>query len=138
MAIYFLGNYQVDPTIKNIFSIDSYISVVTTLVLLMGIVFELPIIIYFLARFGIITAAFMIKNRKYAIVVILIVAAVITPTTDIFTQMLVAIPLWVLYEVSIIVAKRVEKNVLLFLHKILSQIYYTCKSYRFRWLLKFK
>ena len=110
MAIYFLGNYQVDPTIKNIFSIDSYISVVTTLVLLMGIVFELPIIIYFLARFGIITAAFMIKNRKYAIVVILIVAAVITPTTDIFTQMLVAIPLWVLYEVSIIVAKRVEKK----------------------------
>lgn len=98
----------------------------------MGIVFELPIIIYFLARFGIITAAFMIKNRKYAIVVILIVAAVITPTTDIFTQMLVAIPLWVLYEVSIIVAKRVEKNVLLFLHKILSQIYYTCKKLSFQ------
>jgi sec-independent protein translocase protein TatC len=110
MAIYFLGNYQVDPSIQNIFDIDSYISVVTTLVLLMGLVFELPIIIYFLARFGIITGGFMGKYRKHAIIVILIVAAVITPTTDIFTQMLVAVPLWILYEASIIVAKRVEKN----------------------------
>ncbi len=110
MAVYFLGNYQVDPSIQNIFDIDSYISVVTTLVLLMGLVFELPIIIYFLARFGIITAKFMGKYRKHAVIVILIVAAVITPTTDIFTQMLVAVPLWILYEASIIVAKRVEKN----------------------------
>ncbi|CAN5280302.1 twin-arginine translocase subunit TatC [soil metagenome] len=110
MAVYFLGNYQVDPSIQNIFDIDSYISVVTTLVLLMGLVFELPIIIYFLARFGIITGAFMGKYRKHAIIIILIVAAVITPTTDIFTQMLVAVPLWVLYEASIIVAKRVEKK----------------------------
>lgn len=110
MAIYFLGNYQVDPTIKNNFSIDSYISVVTTLVLLMGLVFELPIIVYFLARFGIISAEFMGKYRKHAVIVILIVAAVITPTTDILTQMLVAVPLWILYEASIIVAKRVEKN----------------------------
>lgn len=110
MAVYFLGNYKVDPSIQNNFSIDSYISVVTTLVLLMGLVFELPIIIYFLARFGIITGAFMGKYRKHAVIIILIVAAVITPTTDIFTQMLVAVPLWVLYEVSIIVAKRVEKS----------------------------
>lgn len=110
MAVYFLGNYQVDPSIQNIFDIDSYISVVTTLVLLMGLVFELPIVIYFLARFGIITGAFMGKYRKHAVIVILIVAAVITPTTDIFTQMLVAVPLWVLYEASILVAKRVEKR----------------------------
>lgn len=110
MAVYFLGNYQVDPSIVNNWSIDSYISVVTTLVLLMGLVFELPIIIYFLARFGLITGSFMGKYRKHAVIVILIVAAVITPTTDIFTQMLVAVPLWVLYEVSIIVAKRVEKK----------------------------
>lgn len=110
MAIYFLGNYQVDPSIKNNFSIDSYISVVTTLVLLMGLVFELPILVFFLAKFGIITAKFMGKYRKYAIIIILIVAAVITPTTDVFTQMLVALPLYVLYEASIIVAKRVEKK----------------------------
>lgn len=110
MAIYFLGNYQVDPTIKNIIDVDSYISVVTTLVLLMGLVFELPIIMYFLAKFGIITGSFLGKYRRHAVIVILIVAAVITPTTDVFTQMLVAVPLWILYEVSIIVAKRVEKK----------------------------
>ncbi len=108
MAVYFLGNYQVDITIGNKPSLDSYISIVTTLVLLMGLVFELPMIVFFLARFGIITAAFMHKHRKHAVIVILIVAAIITPTTDIMTQMLVAVPLWILYEVSIIVAKRVE------------------------------
>lgn len=110
MAIYFLGNYQVDPSIDNDFAIDSYISVVTTLVLLLGIVFELPIIMYFLARFGIITAEFLRKYRKHALVVILIVSAVITPTTDIFTQALVAIPLWILFEASIIVVSRTEKR----------------------------
>ncbi|GAB4136702.1 MAG: twin-arginine translocase subunit TatC [Bacteroidia bacterium] len=110
MAIYFLGNYQVDPSIKNIFTIDSYISVVTTLVLLMGLVFELPIIIFFLAKFGIITGGFMRKYRKHALIVILIVSAVITPTTDVFTQSLVAFPLWLLYEASILVALRVEKK----------------------------
>jgi sec-independent protein translocase protein TatC len=110
LAIYFLGNYKVDPTIQNNFSIDSYISVVTTLVLMMGLVFELPIIVYFLAKLGIMSSAFMRKYRKHAMIVILIIAAVITPTTDIFTQMLVAVPLYVLFEASIFVAKRVEKN----------------------------
>ncbi len=110
MAIYFLGNYQVDPTIDNDFAIDSYISVVTTLVLLLGIVFELPIIMYFLARFGIITAQFLRKYRKHALVVILVVSAVITPTTDVFTQALVAVPLWILFEASIIVVARTEKR----------------------------
>jgi sec-independent protein translocase protein TatC len=65
---------------------------------------------YFLARFGIISGSFLGKYRKHAIIVILIVAAVITPTTDVFTQMLVAVPLWLLYEISILVAKRVEKR----------------------------
>ncbi len=110
MALYFLGNYKIDESIENFFTVDSYLSIVTMLVLLMGIVFELPIIIYILARFGIITAAFMHKYRKHAVIVILIVSAVITPTTDILTQTLVAVPLWVLYEVSILVALRVEKN----------------------------
>lgn len=110
MAVYFLGNYQVDPDIKNNFTIDSYISVVTTLVLMMGIVFELPIIVYFLARFGVMSSEFMRKHRKHAVIVILIVSAVITPTTDVFTQMLVAFPLWLLYESSIFVARRVEKK----------------------------
>lgn len=113
MAVYFLGNYQIDPEHpigENIFSMDSYISVITTLILLMGLVFELPIIMYFLGRFGIVSASFLRKYRKHAIVVILIVSAVITPTTDVFTQSLVAFPLWILFEASIIVVSRVEKK----------------------------
>ncbi len=110
MAVYFLGNYKVDAAIMNTPSLDSYISLVTTLVLLMGLVFELPIVVYFLARFGIITGSFMGKYRKHAVIAILIISAVITPTTDIFTQMLVALPLYILYEASIVVAKRVEKR----------------------------
>lgn len=110
MAIYFLGNYQVSEKVEVMFSLDSYTSVVTTLVLLMGIVFELPIIIYFLARFGIMSSDFMKRHRKHAVIVILIAAAVITPTTDVFSQMLVAFPLWLLFEVSILVAKRVERK----------------------------
>ena len=110
MAIYFLGNYKVDPNVKIMPTFDSYISLVTTLVLLMGLVFELPIIMYFLAKLGIVTRKFLSKNRRYALVLILIVAAVITPTTDVFTQMLVAVPLWVLFEASIIVVWRVEKK----------------------------
>ncbi|HTF05192.1 MAG TPA: twin-arginine translocase subunit TatC [Bacteroidia bacterium] len=113
MAVYFLGNYQIDPNVPihvNV-STDSYISVITTLVLLMGLVFELPIVMYFLGRFGIITAAFLRKYRKHALIVILIVSAVITPTTDVFTQALVAFPLWILFEASIIVVARVEKKI---------------------------
>lgn len=113
MAVYFLGNYQIDPSapIDVHVDTDSYISLVTTLVLLMGLVFELPIAMYFLGRFGIITASFLRKYRKHAIVVILIVSAVITPTTDVFTQSLVAFPLWILFEASIIVVARVEKKI---------------------------
>lgn len=110
LAVYFLGNYQVDPSIKNIFTLDSYISVVSTLVLLLGLVFEMPIIAFFLGRFGILTSGFLRRNRRYALIVILILSAVITPTTDIFTQMLVAVPLWVLFEASIFVVRRQEKR----------------------------
>jgi sec-independent protein translocase protein TatC len=112
MAVYFLGNYQIDPKdpVDVNVSMDSYISIITTLVLLMGLVFELPIIMYFLGRFGIVTAAFLRKYRKHAIVVILITSAIITPTTDVFTQSLVAFPLWILFEASIIVVSRVEKR----------------------------
>jgi sec-independent protein translocase protein TatC len=113
MAVSFLGNYQIDPEhpILNQFHFDDYISVITTLVLLMGLVFELPIVMYFLGRFGIITASFLRKYRKHAIIVILIISAVITPTTDVFTQSLVAFPLWILFEASIIVVARVEKKI---------------------------
>lgn len=104
MTINFLGNYQVSSVVKNTISMDSYISTVTTLTLIMGLVFELPIIIFFLSKVGIVTPAFMRKYRKHAAVVILIVAAVITPSSDIPTLVLVSTPLYVLYEVSILVS----------------------------------
>jgi sec-independent protein translocase protein TatC len=110
LAVNFLGNYKVTDEVANLITMDSYISLVTTLVLATGIVFELPVLVYFLTRFGIVTAAFMRKFRKHSIVVILIVAAIITPSPDVTSQLLVAVPLYLLYEVSIFVAVSVERK----------------------------
>lgn len=110
MSVNFLGSYQVSTQVKNTITLDSFISTVTTLSLLTGLVFELPIVIYFLTKIGIMSPAFMRTYRRHAIVVILILAAVITPTSDANTMLLVAMPLYVLYEMSIIVSARVIKN----------------------------
>ena len=110
LSVLFLGSYQVSAEVKNMVSIDSYISAVTTLTLVTGLVFELPIIVYFFTRFGILTPDFMKKYRKHAVVVILIVGAVITPSPDITSQLLVSIPLYILYEASIFVSKYVVKQ----------------------------
>ncbi len=110
LSINFLGAYQVSPEVENRISLDSFISTVTTMTLISGAVFELPIVIYFLSKIGLITPAFMRKYRRHAVVVILILAAVITPTSDIPTMLLVASPLYILYEASIFVSRRVLKN----------------------------
>jgi sec-independent protein translocase protein TatC len=110
MSVNFLGSYQVSAQVKNTITLDSFISTVTTLSLLTGLVFELPIVIYFLTKIGIMSPAFMKTYRKHAVVVILILAAIITPTSDATTMILVAVPLYVLYELSIIVSARVIKN----------------------------
>ncbi len=110
LTVNFLGNYQVSAMVENNFTMDSYISTVTTLTLAAGIVFELPVIIYFLTRFGLVTPEFMRKYRKHAVVVILIAAAVITPSPDVTSQMLVAFPLYFLYEASIFVSRYVIKQ----------------------------
>ena len=110
MTINFLGNYQVSAIVRNAISIDSYISTVTVLTLIMGLVFELPIVIFFLTKVGLIGPGFMRKNRKYAIVIILIVAAIITPSSDIPTLLIVSTPLYLLYEASIFVAKYAENR----------------------------
>ena len=110
MTINFLGNYQVSTIVRNTITIDSYISTVTVLTLIMGLVFELPIIIFFLTKIGILGPSFMRKNRRYAIVIILIVAAVITPSSDIPTLLIVSTPLYILYEASIFVSKYAEKK----------------------------
>lgn len=109
-SINFLSNYTVSPTIENKFSIDSYLSSVATLTLASGIVFELPILVYVLSSLGILTPKFMKSGRRYAVVVILIIAAVITPTPDMMTMTVVAIPLFVLYEIGIVVAGVVERR----------------------------
>ncbi len=112
MTVNFLGSYQVSEAVRNTITLDSFISTVTTMTLISGIVFELPIVVYFLSKVGILTPLFMRTYRRHAVIVILILAAVITPTSDATTLMMVAIPLYVLYEISILVSAYVlkEKN----------------------------
>ena len=110
LAINFLANFQLDPSIINQFSITSYISLVSTLTLACGVAFQLPIVVFVLAKVGVLTPAFMREYRKHAMIVILIVAAVITPSPDIYSQIIVAIPLFLLYELSIFVAGKVERE----------------------------
>jgi sec-independent protein translocase protein TatC len=109
LSINFLGSYSVSDIVTNQININSYIGSVTSVALASGITFELPIVVFFLARIGVVTPDFMKKYRKHAIVVILIVAAIITPP-DVFSQILVTLPLLVLYEVSIFIAARVIRD----------------------------
>ncbi|MEQ9402105.1 MAG: twin-arginine translocase subunit TatC [Cyclobacteriaceae bacterium] len=109
ISINFLANYQIDESILNEFDIVSYVSTVTTLVLACGLLFQMPVIVFFLTRAGLISSGLMKKYRKHAIVVILILGAMLTPP-DPFSQVLVALPLLGLYQVSIFICKRVEKR----------------------------
>lgn len=110
LSINFLGSYQVSAQVTNAINLDSYISIVSLMTLACGAVFELPIIVYFLTKIGIITPKFMRDYRKHAFIVNLIIAAVITPSPDVTSQMLVAIPLFILYELSIYVSAVVARN----------------------------
>ena len=107
-AVQFLGTYQVSAEVPNQISLSSYISLLTVMSLLMGAVFELPIVCWLLGRFGILKSAFMRRSRRHTMVVILILGAVITPTGDPFTLSLVAVPVYLLWELSILIVKKVE------------------------------
>jgi sec-independent protein translocase protein TatC len=109
LSINFLANYQLDPTILNEFDITSYVSTLVMLVLASAVMFQLPVVIYFLSMSGLVTAAMLRTYRRHAIVVILILAAIITPP-DVISQLLIAMPILVLYEVGIVIAKRLEKK----------------------------
>ena len=109
LSINFFGTFNVSKTIVNQFTVDSYISMIKTSVIVSGLVFELPIIIYFLTKLGLITPAFLRKYRRAAIVIILIVAAIATPP-DIPSQVVVSIPILILYEVSILISAVVVKK----------------------------
>lgn len=110
LAMNFLANYSISEDINNTITIDNYLSFVATLTLGCGIVFELPMIVFILSKLGIMTPQFMRKSRQYAVVVILIIAAIITPTPDIITMLTVSFPMFLLYELSIVVAARVHKK----------------------------
>ncbi len=109
LSIHFLGTYQVSDKVENIVNLGSYISTITSIVLAGGIIFELPIFIYFLAKVGLVTSGFLVKYRKHSIVVALLLAAIITPP-DVISQLLVCFPLIILYESGIIIARRLEKK----------------------------
>ena len=112
MSYNFLIGYQVSSSgiVQTNNTFDDYISLISTMTLVSGIIFELPVLVYFLTRMTLITPQFMRKFRKHAVIVILIAAAIITPSPDVTSQMLVAVPMYFLYEVSIFVSKYVVKK----------------------------
>jgi sec-independent protein translocase protein TatC len=109
LSIHFLSSYEISPDVVNQINVRSYIGTISSICLATGLVFELPIIAFFLTKIGIITPAFMRKYRRHSIVVIVILAAIITPP-DVFSQALVCIPLLGLYEVSIAISARVIRK----------------------------
>jgi len=109
LSINFLGNYTVSTEVFNDFDLASYIGLLRASVLSSGLIFELPIIIYFFTRIGIVSPMFLKKNRKFALVILLSLSAIITPP-DIASQIIVCIPLFILYEVSIIISRMVYKK----------------------------
>jgi sec-independent protein translocase protein TatC len=109
MSVNFVATFTVSDVVKNQFTLDSYIGMVKTSILASGLFFELPIIIYFLTKLGLVTPEFLRKYWKYAVVIILIVAAIVTPP-DVVSQTIVAIPMLIIYEVSILISKIVVLN----------------------------
>ena len=105
LTVKFLGTYQVSPDVANMLTLQSYMDTLMMMNLVMGIVFELPVVSWILGRMGFISRSVMRSMRRHAVVVIFIVAAVITPTTDAFTMFIVALPIWMLYELSILIVK---------------------------------
>ncbi|MFM8431367.1 MAG: twin-arginine translocase subunit TatC [Bacteroidota bacterium] len=110
MTVNFLGTYQVSAQVQNMITLDSFISTVSTMTLITGIVFELPVVVYFMTKIGLLTARFMREYRRHAVVIILIIAAIITPTSDVTTLVMVALPLYFLYEISIFVSAYVNRK----------------------------
>ena len=109
LSIQFFGSYQMSTKIENIFTVNSYMSTILSTVFYCGLFFLLPVVTYLLTKIGLFDSAFLRKYRKHAIVIILILAAIITPP-DVISQVIVSIPIFILYEIGIVVSKRVEKQ----------------------------
>ncbi len=106
----FLATYQVSMEVENTITLSSYMDTLMMMSLMMGIVFEIPILCWLFAKLGFLTSAFMKRYRRHAIVIILIIGAIITPTSDVFTLMMVSVPMYLLYEISIWIVGRTEKK----------------------------
>ena len=107
-TVRFLGTYQVSPDVANMLTLQSYIDTLLGMSLIMGVVFELPVVCALMGRMGLINGNMMSTYRRHALVAILIVAAIITPTTDVFTLLVVALPIYLLYEISILIVRKVN------------------------------
>ncbi len=105
LTVRFLGTYQVSPDVDNMLTVQSYVDTLISMSFVIGVVFELPVVCAILGRLGFIHRELMRQYRRHAIVAILVVAAIITPTTDVFTLMVVSLPIWLLYETSIFLVK---------------------------------
>lgn len=106
LTVRFLGTYSVSADIENMLTLSSYVDSMLMMSLWFGIIFELPVVCWFLGKFGLLKAEWMTRYRRHAIVAILIIAAIITPTGDIFTLMVVSLPIYILYEASAILVRR--------------------------------
>ena len=102
------GTYQVSAEVENMLTLQSYTDTLISMSLVMGVIFELPIVCAILGRMHLISSSLMSRYRRHAIVAILVIAAIITPTTDIFTLLIVSLPIWLLYEFSILVVKLIR------------------------------
>jgi len=110
LTVRFLGTYQVSPDVANMLTLQSYIDTLLGMGLVMGVVFELPVVCGLMGRMGLLTDRWMADYRRHAVVAILIVSAIITPTTDVFTLFVVAFPIYLLYEISIWIVKVIKQN----------------------------
>ena len=108
LTVRFLGTYQVSELVSNMLTLQSYMDTLLMMSIVFGIIFEIPIVSWLLARFGLLKAEYMTRYRRHAIVAILVIAAIITPTGDAFTLLIVSLPIWLLYELSVVIVKRVN------------------------------
>ena len=110
LTVRFLGTYQVSPDVANMLTLQSYIDTLLSMSLVMGVIFELPVVCGLMGRMGLINSQMMAQFRRHAVVAILVIAAIITPTTDVFTLFVVALPIYLLYELSIQIVRITKRS----------------------------
>lgn len=110
LTVRFLGTYQVSASVDNMLTLGSYVDTLLMMSLVFGLLFEIPVVSWLLASFGMLRARWMRHFRRHAVIVILVVSAIITPTSDIFTLLVVSFPIWILYELSILIVASTEQK----------------------------